>query len=153
MKKTFYFAVIIITLIFSNCNAGNTDNKTKVTETNPAVIQLTNDTFKKLVFNYEVNKVWKYEGTKPAIVDFYADWCPPCRQLSPLIDEIAKEFSGKIVVYRVNTDTEKELAQNLGISSLPTLLYIPATGKPQFTLGYAPKDTLMSIINKVLLIK
>ena len=73
-----------------------------------------------MVFNYEVNKEWKYEGDKPAIIDFYADWCAPCRQLSPLVEEIAKEYAGKIVVYKVDTEKEKVLAQRLGITGLPT---------------------------------
>jgi thioredoxin len=153
MKKIILFAAIIISLIVSNCTAGNPDKKTKNSEMNPVVIQLTNETFKKLVFNYDLNKVWKYEGVKPAIIDFYADWCPPCRQLSPLVEELAKEYDGKIVVYKVNTDQEKGLAQSLGVTSLPTLLYIPAKGKPQFTMGLIPRDTLVKMINEVLLTK
>jgi thioredoxin len=86
----------------------------------------------------------------PVIIDFYADWCPPCRQLSPLVEEIAKEYNGKIVVYKVDTDNEKELASKLGITSLPTLLYIPAKGKPRVTLGYIPKETIVKTIEEVL---
>ena len=104
-----------------------------------------------MVYNYDLNKAWKYEGSKPAIIDFYADWCPPCRQLSPLVEEIAKEYEGKIVVYKVNTDKEKVLAQSLGISSLPTLLYIPAKGKPQITLGAVPRETIVKAIDEILL--
>ena len=153
MKKTILFTIVIISFLINNCTAGNTKDKVMENENNPAVIQLTNETFKKLIFNYDVNKEWKYEGTKPAIIDFYADWCPPCRQLSPLVEEIAKEYGGKIVVYKVNTDKEKGLAQTLGIESLPTLLYIPAKGKPQATLGLIPKETLVKTINEILLIK
>jgi thioredoxin len=86
----------------------------------------------------------------PVIIDFYADWCPPCRQLSPLVEEIAKEYNGKIVVYKVDTDKEKELARKLGITSLPTLLYVPLKGNPQVTLGYVPKETLVKTIAEVL---
>lgn len=118
-----------------------------------SVEQLTSEVFKKKVFNYEVNKDWKYEGNTPAIIDFYADWCPPCRQLSPLVEEIAKEYSGKIVVYKVNTDKEKELTMKMGISNLPTLLFIPASGKPQYTLGALPKSTLVKAVNEILLVK
>ncbi len=117
------------------------------------VVQLTNETFKKMVFNYDENKEWKFEGNKPAIIDFYADWCPPCRQLSPLVEEIAKEYSGKIDVYKVDTDKETTLAQALGITNLPTLLFIPAKGKPQMTMGALPKDSLVKAINEILLIK
>ena len=106
-----------------------------------------------MVFNYEVNKEWKYEGSKPAIIDFYADWCAPCRQLSPLVDEIAKEYAGKIVVYKVDTDKEKILAQKLGITALPTLLFIPASGKPKISMGVLPKEDLVKAVNDILLIK
>ena len=108
--------------------------------------------FKKAIYNYDDNKEWKYEGSMPVIIDFYADWCPPCRQLSPLVEEIAKEYQGKIAVYKINTDKERGLAQSLGISSLPTLLYIPAKGKPQVTLGFIPKETIVKTIKEVLLI-
>lgn len=122
-------------------------------DNNINIIHLTNESFKKMVFNYELNKDWKYEGIKPAIIDFYADWCSPCRQLAPIIAEIAKEYSGKIIVYKVDTEKEKMLAQSLGISSLPTLLFIPAKGNPQASMGALPKETLVKIINDVLLIK
>jgi len=131
--------------------AGMGKNKIKDPPAKAEVMQLTNETFKKMVYNYDLNKAWKYEGSKPAIIDFYADWCPPCRQLSPLVEEIAKEYEGKIVVYKVNTDKEKGLAQSLGISSLPTLLYIPAKGKPQITLGAVPRETIVKAINEILL--
>ena len=92
-------------------------------------------------------------GDSPVIIDFYADWCPPCRQLSPLVEEVAKEYQGKIAVYKVNTDKEKVLAQSLGITSLPTLLYIPSEGMPQASMGYVPKDTIIKTIKEVLLIR
>lgn len=153
MKGKVLIAVIISSLFFINCNAekpGSADSKSGEVS---SVVPLTNATFKKMIFNYDINKEWKYEGNKPAIIDFYADWCAPCRQLSPLVDEIAREYSGKIVVYKVNTDKESELAQNLGISGLPTLLFIPAKGKPQMSMGAIPKETLVKAINEVLLIK
>lgn len=118
--------------------------------TGVAVISLTNESFKQKVFDYTANKQWKYEGNMPAIVDFYADWCGPCRQLSPRIEEIAKEYAGKIVVYKVDTEKEKLLSQNLGISSLPTLLFIPVKGEPQAAMGALPKETLVRAIKEVL---
>jgi thioredoxin len=151
MKKVISITAIIISLISSNCSAGNPGNENNKTSVNNNISQLTNETFKKVIFNYDANKTWKYEGSKPAIIDFYADWCPPCRQLSPLVEEIAKEYEGKIVVYKVNTDNEKILAQSLGISSLPTLLYIPAKGNPQITVGMMPKETLVKTVNEILL--
>jgi len=155
MKKTALFFVVIISLIFSNCKAGTpgNENRNNNSSANEVVLQLTTETFKKLVFNYDLSKAWKYEGTKPAIIDFYADWCPPCRQLSPLVEEIAREFEGKIIVYKVNADKEKGLLQKLGISSLPTLLYIPAKGKPEITVGMLPKETLIKYVNGLLVTK
>lgn len=153
MKKALVIEVLFSIIILSNCNAGNPSGDLKKTIPGDVVTQLSNDGFKKMVFNYDVNKVWKYEGSKPAIIDFYADWCPPCRQLSPLVEEIAKEYEGKIVVYKVNTDKEKALTQNMGISSLPTLLFIPATGKPQITVGAMPKESLVKAVNEILLMK
>jgi thioredoxin len=117
------------------------------------VVHLTTAEFKKMVFNYEVNKDWKYEGNQPAIVDFYADWCAPCRQLAPLLEEVAKEYNGKIIIYKVDTEKERELTQNMNISGLPTLLFIPAQGKPQMSMGFIPKESLVKAINEVLLIK
>lgn len=117
------------------------------------VTNLTSAEFKKLVFDYEKNKEWKYEGNKPAIIDFYADWCAPCRQLSPIVEEVAKEYSGKIVVYKVDTDKERDLAQKLGISALPTLLFIPAKGEPRSSMGVLPKESLIKAVNEVLQVK
>jgi len=117
------------------------------------VVHLTGEQFKKMVFNYETNKEWKYLGSKPAIIDFYADWCGPCRLMSPRLDEIAREYAGKLIVYKVDTDKEQELAASMGIQSLPTLLFIPQTGKPQGSLGAIPKEALVKAINEVLLIK
>ena len=104
---------------------------------------------------YRANKELgpKCDNAEAELLFFYADWCPPCRQLSPLVEEIAKEFNGRIVVYKVNTDKEKLLAQSLGITNLPTLLYIPAKGNPKVTLGYITKEKIVKTINEVLLIK
>jgi thioredoxin 1 len=153
MKKAFYLTFIIVSIIISSCNSGNPANKNAAIVSGPDVQQLTTEKFKKLVYNYDDNKNWKYLGTMPAIVDFYADWCPPCRALSPIVEGIAKEYNGKIVVYRVNTDQEKLLTETLGITNLPTLIYIPVNGKPQVTLGLVPKDEIVKTINTVLLTK
>jgi len=153
MKKYIPFLTILLTLVFSECKADNpADPGTKSTADN-SVIPLSDDGFKKMIFNYEVNKEWKYEGNKPAIIDFYADWCAPCRQLSPIVEEIAREYKGKIDVFKVDTEKEKLLAQKLGITGLPTLLFIPAKGKPQVTMGALPKEDLINAINEILLIQ
>jgi len=106
-----------------------------------------------VIFNYEAGSEWKYAGKRPAIIDFYADWCAPCRQLSPLVEEIAKEYSGKIDVYKVDTDKENVLSQKLGITGLPTLVFIPVEGKPQITMGALPKETLVKAINDILKVR
>jgi len=155
MKKTIILLAIGFTLLFSNCNAGNpakTNNNTNST-TSGDVIVLTNEIFKQKIFNYEKNKEWKYEGNLPVIIDFYASWCGPCRILSPRVEEIAKQYAGKIVVYKVDTDAEQILAQSLGISSLPTLLFIPVKGQPKASMGAVPKESLVKAINEVLLVK
>ncbi len=153
MKRKILLAVFISSMFLIDCNSENPGSPGSVSGNGSDVVQLTNDSFKKMVFNYEVNKEWKYEGDKPAIIDFYADWCAPCRQLSPLVDEIAKEYDGKIVVYKVDTEKETMLAQNLGITGLPTLLFIPAKGKPQMSMGAIPKEMLVKAVNEVLLIQ
>jgi thioredoxin 1 len=154
MKKFIISISFGLIVLLSNCNAGNTGKATSnATSASGSVIVLTNAEFKKNVFNYEVNKDWKFEGKLPVIIDFYASWCGPCRQLSPRVEEIAKEYAGKIIVYKVDTDAEQELAQSLGIQSLPTLLFIPMKGKPQATMGAVPKETLVKAVQEVLLVK
>jgi len=115
------------------------------------VIHLTTQDFKEKVFNYELNKEWKYEGTLPAIVDFYADWCGPCKIVAPVLEELAREYAGKIVVYKVDTENEQELASVFGIQSIPTLLFIPREGQPQAAMGALPKPTFEKVIKDVLL--
>ncbi|MFA6401907.1 MAG: thioredoxin domain-containing protein [Salinivirgaceae bacterium] len=152
--KTFFIVTLLgIILLTSSSQAGNPVKAESNNAKSGMVITLTNETFKSVVFNYEKNKEWKYEGELPAIIDFYADWCGPCRQLSPRLEEIAKEDAGKIIIYKVNTDVEKVLSQTLGITSLPTLLFIPAKGKPQVSMGALPKETLVKAVNEVLLVK
>ena len=153
MKKKIFLSVIITSLFFINCKSENPASAKSEGGAGSSVIMLDNAAFKKLVFNYEVNKEWKYEGDKPAIIDFYADWCAPCRQLSPLVDEIAKEYAGKIIVYKVDTEKERALSQSIGITGLPTLLFIPAEGKPQVSMGLLPKESLIKAVNDILLVK
>ncbi len=115
------------------------------------VVHITKADFLKNVYDFEKNPdEWKYLGSQPAIVDFYADWCGPCRQLSPVLDELAKEYSGKLTIYKVNVDNERGLATFFGIRSIPTLLFIPMKGKPQRSLGALSKTELKGIIKDVL---
>jgi thioredoxin 1 len=114
---------------------------------------LTKQTFLEKVFNYEVNKEWKFEGKLPCIIDFYADWCQPCKIVAPILEELAVEFEGKINIYKVNTEQEVELASAFGIRSIPSMLFCPADGQPQMAVGALPKETLIQAINDVLLKK
>jgi thioredoxin len=146
MKTVFSFFITII--IAANIFAQSEKKATAAVK--EYVIHLNDLTFKQKVFDYSKNKDWKYEGTMPCIVDFYADWCGPCRRVSPLLEEIAKEYSGKLIVYKVNTDKEQVLSGSLGIQSLPTILFIPKTGKPQAIMGAYPKDELIKLVNSIL---
>ncbi len=114
------------------------------------VIYLNKDTFKEKIFNYEINKEWKFKGKTPAILDFYADWCGPCRMLAPVLNDIQKEYNGKVQVFKVNTDIEKELAGIFGIRSLPTIVFIPVDGQPQAVMGFRPKEDMEKMITEVL---
>ena len=115
---------------------------------------ITKAEFLEKVWNYEKNpKEFIYEGKQPCIVDFYATWCGPCKRLAPILEELQKEYKGKIIIYKVNTEEERELAQAFGVSSIPTLLYCPKKGKPTITKGLLPKENLQQIIDEFLLNK
>ena len=153
MRKYLFSLLMLAPFAFAECKAGNTEGPRSEGASESPVTYLTNDSFKKLIFDYEAGKEWKYAGKMPAIIDFYADWCAPCRQLSPIVEQLAKEYEGKIKVYKVDTEKEINLSQNLGITGLPTLLFIPVEGKPQVTMGALPKESLVQAINEVLKVK
>jgi len=115
------------------------------------VVHLTAQDFKDKVFNYEKGSEWKYEGNLPAIIDFYADWCQPCKMVAPVLEELALKYAGKIVVYKVDTESEQELASVFGIQSIPTLLFVPKDGQPQAAMGALPKQTFEDVIKDILL--
>jgi thioredoxin len=114
------------------------------------VEHLTKETFLNKVFNYELNKEWKFEGDKPCVIDFYADWCGPCKTVAPVLEELAKDFDGKINVFKVNTEEEQELASAFGIRSIPSFLFVPAEGQPQMAMGALPKETFVKALKDVL---
>jgi len=111
---------------------------------------LTKETFLSKVFNYEKNKEWKFEGAKPCIIDFYADWCAPCKIVAPILEELATDFDGKLDVYKVNTEEQQELAAAFGIRSIPSFLFVPAEGNPQMAMGALPKETFIKAFKDVL---
>jgi thioredoxin len=111
---------------------------------------LTKETFTSKVFDYEKNQDWKFEGELPAIVDFWAEWCGPCKMVSPVLEEISREFEGKLNVYKVNVDEEVDLASAFGIQSIPSLLFIPLNEKPRMAAGAMPKAGLVKLVKDVL---
>lgn len=123
----------------------------KDTETGK-VIHLTKAEFLSKVFNYEKNPTeWVYEGNKPCIIDFYADWCGPCKRVAPILEELAKEYGDKIIIYKIDVDKENELAATFGIQSIPTILFVPVKGVPQISQGALPKSEFIKQIDNFLL--
>ncbi len=112
---------------------------------------LTSETFKEKVFNFEINKEWKFEGTNPCIIDFYADWCGPCKMVAPVLEELSEEYKGKVDIYKVDTEDQQELAAMFGIMSIPSILFIPKEGQPQMATGAMPKESFVQIIKEELL--
>lgn len=168
MKKiVFILAIAIISL--QGCNASQAKNKGSENAGAPAVsvtekgdeeggsVKLTKEKFLKEVWDYQNSpKEWRFKGEKPAIIDFYADWCGPCKIASPILEEISKEYAGKITVYKIDTQVERELASVFGISGIPAFLYIPKDGKPVMTSGIArskedTKQMFKDNIDKILL--
>ena len=111
---------------------------------------LTKQTFLEKVFNYEKNKDWMYEGKLPSIIDFYADWCGPCKMIAPVLEELSNEYAGKINIYKVDTEAEQELAAAFAIRSIPSMLFIPMSEQPQMANGALPKQELHKLIKEVL---
>lgn len=155
MRTVLWTMVAILTLSISMpAYAQNAEKKTtaKKAESTPAVINLTQAEFLKKVADYKKNpNEWVYLGSVPAIVDFYADWCGPCKQIAPVLEQLAKDYKGKIVIYKVNTDKEQELARVFGIRSIPSLLFVPKDGKPQMAMGALPREELKKMIDTFLL--
>jgi thioredoxin len=112
---------------------------------------LTLATFKEKVFDFEKSQEWKFEGKLPCVIDFYADWCGPCKMVAPILEELSTEYDGKINIYKVDTEAEQELSQVFGIRSIPSMLFCPAEGQPQMAQGALPKHALIQAIDDVLL--
>jgi thioredoxin len=143
-----------LAIILAGCNSGSGKKADENQLNNSNVVYLTDETFKELVFDYEKHGTnWQYAGTKPAVIDFYADWCAPCRKLSPLLEEVAGEYEGRMILYKVDTEKEPELTRKMGVEALPTLLYIPVEGKPQVRMGLASKDGLRQAFDEILFSK
>lgn len=154
MKYTILFSLVALLLI--SCN-NKTETKDQIEETikkenKMTTIHLTKAEFLSKVANFETNPTeWKYLGDKPALIDFYADWCGPCKAIAPVLEELAAEYGDRIYIYKINTETEPELASAFGIRSIPSLLFVPMTGQPQMGAGALPKQQLKEAIDNLLL--
>ena len=116
-----------------------------------ATIKLTAEKFKEDIFDYTTEKEWKYKGDVPAIIDFYADWCGPCKMVAPVLEELSNDYDGKLNIYKVDTEVEQELSAVFRIRSIPSILFIPKESQPMMQAGALPKQALEDIINKELL--
>ena len=153
MKKVLVMvALVMISVIVYAFNDSREPNQGKKEVTgNSEVVVMNKEMFLKDVFDYEKSKEWKYKGDKPAIIDLYADWCGPCRQTAPIMKELAKEYAGKIVIYKVNVDKQKELAALFNATSIPLFVFIPMKGYAELFLVAADKATYKKAIDEFLL--
>src|SRR5688500_17730307 len=110
--------------------------------------KLKTEVFNKNIFEYTANQEWKYEGKLPAIIDFYADWCGPCKMVAPLLEELSKQYEGKVLIYKVDTEAEQELSAVFGIRSIPSFLFIPMEGQPMMQAGALPKNVFEQVIDE-----
>jgi thioredoxin len=159
MKKIIILSLVLTALV----GCGKTQKEEKNVITNPELItkkekkmgtiHLTTADFKAKVFNYDVNTEWKYEGDKPCLIDFYADWCGPCKMVAPVLEELAAEYDGQIYIYKIDTEAEQELAMAFGIRSIPSLLFVPMNGEPQMSQGAMGKADFKRAIDEILLKK
>lgn len=115
-----------------------------------ALEHLTKETFKEKIFDFEKSQEWDFKGEKPCIIDFYADWCGPCKIVAPVLEELAGEYTGKLDIYKINTEDQQELAGMFGIRSIPSLLFVPVNDKPQMAMGALPKEAFQEAIKDVL---
>ena len=159
MKKIILGSFLVLSVLACNSEGvkegekptDQTEKKEQASEAKGVKIeQLNKDSFKQLVFDYEKDSVWKFQGNMPVIVDFYADWCRPCKMVAPILEELQQEYKGKIQIYKVNTQYEQELASVFQITGIPAFLFIPATGQPAMMSGALPKETFKQYIKEIL---
>jgi len=160
MKLHQVSVIMMVSLLFFGCTniKGNQESQQIGIETKEKAAadikpeHLTYETFLQKVWNFEKHpQEWVYEGKEPCVIDFYADWCGPCKRVAPIMDEMAKKYNGKVKIYKINVDKERKLAAVFRIQSIPAVLFSPAKGKPMMQVGLLPNDTYVKIINEQLL--
>ena len=169
MKRLSVIMIMVFSFAFFSCSniqgnqeetivaiedGGNAEKTNDASGTQGVVEYLSYDTFITEVWDFENNsQAWVYEGDIPCVIDFYADWCGPCKRVAPIMDDLAEKYNGKVKIYKINTDKEKQLSSAFGIRSIPSVLFVPMTGKPMMQTGALPKDQYIKIIEDELLNK
>lgn len=154
MKSLYKIAAIatVLTLVLASCGNAGAQNDKKADNKAKVVRELNADSFKTNVYDLS-KETLTYLGSKPAIVDFAASWCGPCQRIAPILNELASEYEGKIVIYKIDIDKNRELAKAFNVSSIPALLYIPLEGEPVMTIGARDKGQFITEIETILLNK
>lgn len=149
------FGVFLLSVVMAACNTQvKSKQESEKKEVSMKTIHLTKAEFLSKIADYESSPdKWVYLGDKPAVIDFYADWCGPCKAIAPVLEELAAEYEGEIYVYKIDTEKEQALSSDFGIRSIPTLLFVPMKGEPQMARGALPKASLKEAIDTVLLNK
>jgi thioredoxin len=154
MKKLTFILLFLASLSMNACNSNAGANDGTPGSTDGQVVKLTAESFQQLVWDYKKNpQEWVFKGDQPVIIDFYADWCRPCKMVGPIMEELSKEYKGKVRIYKVNTDEQRELAGLFQIQSIPAMLFIPKNGKPQMSVGAQQKPAYVDMIKNVLMVK
>lgn len=156
MKKLF-LAVVLTSMVITSCGQSNgrasAQDQTKASsETAAGSVTVNAAEFAELIIDYTADD-WRFVGDQPVVLDFFATWCPPCKMLSPILEELAAEYEGKVRFYKVDVDQEPELAKAFAIRSMPTLMFIPMNGEMLRASGFMPKDELTEVIETYLLVE
>lgn len=144
------FAGVISISLINRANDNTPGDKQQSGKKASEVKILNNEQFKSLVYDYEQHEAWKYEGEKPAVIEFYADWCAPCKRMAPVLDELSATYAGNVHIYKINVDKEQTLASVFGVRSIPSFLFVPVNGKPYGQRGFMSKSMLVTEIDKLL---
>lgn len=158
------FIIMVAIMLFASACSGKPESVRKQQESSKYItnkkakgektmktVEMTSEMFKSKIMNYETSSEWNYKGERPAIIDFYATWCGPCKATAPNVEKIAEEYDGKVDVYKVDVDQQQELAAVFGVQSIPTILFIPKTGTPAKNVGAMGYAQLKEAVNEILL--